>query len=151
MPNPRTPRKSPVMPMILSWLIPGYGFFINGHRKRGVFFFVVLQLTFIIGVVLRGAVLIPEFSIKSPAFNLVNILTFLTQMFNGALGILSMLPDLFGRAAALFPTNDAYIWADLGAFFLLVSGGMNYFVLVTTYDNFYAVRPGALQVKVKNS
>jgi len=131
-------RKPAAVPMLLSWLIPGYGFFINGHKRRAIYFFIILQLTFIIGAMLRGSILIPAFSIRSEAFNLVNILTFFTQMFNGGLGIISMIPDLLGPGASLFPNNEAYPLADLGAFFLLVSGGMNYFVLVSTWDNFYA-------------
>jgi len=130
--------KSATVPMLLSWLIPGYGFFINGHKRRAIYFFIVLELTFLIGAMLRGSILIPAFSIRNEAFNLVNILTFFTQMFNGGLGIISMMPDILGPGASLFPNNEAYPWADLGAFFLLVSGGMNYFVLVSTWDNFYA-------------
>ncbi len=135
--------------MILSWLIPGYGFMRNGFVARGIFFFVILQLTFLIGVALRGAVLIPEFNFRSPGFNLVNILTFLTQVFNGGLGIISMLPELFGSSAAVFPHDESHHWADLGAFYLLVSGGMNYFVLVSTYDHFYAEEPAILAAEAK--
>lgn len=132
------PRKSPAGPLILSWLIPGYGFMRNGYVARGIFFFVILQLTFLIGVALRGSVLLPEFNFRSPSFNLVNILTFLTQIFNGGLALLSILPEIFGRSAAVLPYEESHPFADLGAFYLLVSGGMNYFVLVSTYDHFYS-------------
>ena len=127
--------------MILSWLIPGYGFFRNGRKTRGIVFFVLLQLTFIIGASLRGSVLIPEFNFRAMGFNLVNVLTFITQAFNGGLSIISMLPDMLGPGAAILPYDEAAPYADLGAFYLLVSGGMNYFVLVNTYDVFYG--PGA--------
>lgn len=110
----------------------------NGFVKRGILFFVLLQVTFLIGAALRGSVLIPEFNFRSPGFNLLNILTFITQVFNGGLGIISMLPELFGAGAAILPNDEAGTFADLGAFYLLVSGGMNYFVLASTYDNFYA-------------
>jgi hypothetical protein len=132
------PKKSPVGTMILSWLIPGYGFMKNGYVARGVFFFVILQLTFLIGAALRGSVLMPDFYFRSPGFNLVNILTFMTQIFNGGLGLLSLLPEMLGRSMAILPYDESYPWADLGAFYLLVSGGMNYFVLVSTYDHFYS-------------
>lgn len=131
-------RKSAVGPMILSWLVPGYGFMRNGHVARGIFFFVILQLTFIIGAMLRGTVLVPDFNFRSPGFNLVNVLTFITQMFNGGLGLISMLPEVFGSSAAVLPYDEAATYADLGAFYLLVSGGMNYFVMVSAYDHFYA-------------
>lgn len=109
----------------------------NGFVARGIFFFVILQVTFLIGAALRGSVLIPDFNFRSPGFNLVNILTFMTQIFNGGMALISMLPEMFGRGAAVLPYDESYPWGDLGAFYLLVSGGMNYFVLVSTYDHFY--------------
>lgn len=123
--------------MLLSWLIPGYGFMRNGMVARGLIFFVLLQLTFLVGVALRGSVLMPIFNLREPGFNLVNVLTFFTQIFNGGLGLISLLPELFGARAAIFPYQESAPYADLGAFYLLVSGGMNYFVLVSTYDHFY--------------
>jgi hypothetical protein len=127
--------------MVLSWLVPGYGFMRHGYWLRGIYFFIALEVTFLIGAALRGAVLVPVFNIGNPAFNLVNILTFFTQIFNGGLGLVSMLPDLLGASVSILPYNEAYRWADLGSFFLLVSGGMNYFVMVSTYDNFYSDAP----------
>jgi hypothetical protein len=109
---------------------------VNGHAKRGIYFFVILEITFLIGSFLYGSVLMPEFRPSSEGFNLVTILTFFTQIFNGGLGIISLLPEIFGRGAAILPYNEANQWADLGGFFLLVSGGMNYFVIVNTYDHF---------------
>lgn len=123
--------------MLLSWLIPGYGFMRNGMLARGLVFFVLLQLTFFVGVALRGSVLLPVFNLREPGFNLVNVLTFFTQIFNGGLGLISLLPELLGGRGALFPYQESAPYADLGAFYLLVSGGMNYFVLVSTYDHFY--------------
>lgn len=131
-------KKSAVPTMLLSWLIPGFGFMRNGFMARGIFFFVILQITFLLGAWLRGTVLVPEFNFRNPGFNLVNILTFITQMFNGGLGLLSMLPEILGPSSAVMPYDEAGTWADLGAFYLLVSGGMNYFVLVSTWDHFYA-------------
>jgi hypothetical protein len=135
--------------MILSWLIPGYGFFRNGRKTRGLIFFVLLQLTFIIGVALKGSVLLPVFNFRAPGFNLVNVLTFITQSFNGGLALLSMLPEFLGPGAALLPYEEAAPYADLGAFYLLVSGGLNYFVLVSTYDTFYGPKAGLLDPVVE--
>lgn len=137
--------------VFLSWLIPGYGFYVHGFRKRAIFFFVSLELTFFVGVALHGLVLFPVFDWTKEGFNVVSILTFLTQMCNGLLGIISVIPDLvvqFGqqntdgtlslaRKVALFGYNETHHWADLGSFYLLISGGMNYFVLASTYDHFY--------------
>lgn len=137
--------KSAFVPMLISWLIPGYGFMRNGHWKKGLYFFVILELTFLLGAALRGAILIPTFAFRDPTFNLVNILTFITQIFNGGLSLLSALPELFGQSVAILPYEEDYVWADLGNFFLLVSGGMSYFVLVRTWDHFYAEKKPAVE------
>jgi hypothetical protein len=121
--------------LLMSWLLPGYGFLHNGRRWHALFVFVVLESTFLAGSMLQGSVLFPDFNFGSEGFNLVTILTFLTQMFNGLLGLLSLLPDIGGPA--ILPYNETHHWADLGSFYLLVSGGMNYFVLASTYDHFY--------------
>lgn len=126
-----------VFVMTLSWLIPGYGFYRHGLRWRALLFFVLLEASFVIGAVLRGSVLLPDLNPHSEGFNIVTILTFVTQMFNGALAFVSLLPELSGAKAAILPYDEAYKFADLGAFYLLVSGGMNYFVLTNTWDHFY--------------
>ena len=126
--------------MVMSWLVPGFGFYRNGLKARGVFFFITLELTFLVGACFRGSVLLPDFSPHSEGFNLVAILTFFTQMFNGLLGLVSLVPDLLGRFGLRFsilPYNETSQWYDLGSFYLLISGGMNYFVLTSTYDHFY--------------
>lgn len=123
--------------LFLSWLIPGYGFLHHGLKGRAILFFLLLQGTFLAGAAMQGSVLVPEFSPRSEGFNLVTILTFVVQMFNGLLGLVSVLPDLTGGRFAILPFNETHPLAELGAFYLLVSGGMNYFVLASTYDHFY--------------
>ena len=121
--------------MFLSWLLPGYGFLHNGRKWHALYVFVVLEATFLVGSLLKGSVLLPDFDYRSEGFNLVTILTFMTQMFNGLLGMISLLPDIGGPA--ILPYDETHHWADLGSFYLLVSGGMNYFVIASTYDHFY--------------
>ncbi|PKO19762.1 hypothetical protein CVU37_01850 [candidate division BRC1 bacterium HGW-BRC1-1] len=122
--------------MLLSWLIPGYGFWHNGRRGQALFFFLTLQATFLIGAMLQGSVLWPDFNYRSPNFNLVAVLTLVTQGFNGIAAMISLLPEL-ARGFHILPYNETSSWADLGSFYLLVSGGMSYFVLMSTWDNFY--------------
>lgn len=126
-----------IMVLGASWLIPGYGFYHHGLRKRALFFFITLEAAFLVGSFLQASVLFPEFRLRSEGFNLVAILTFLTQMFNGLLGLISVLPDIKGPNWAILPYNETCWSADLGSFFLLVSGGMNWFVIASTYDHFY--------------
>ncbi len=129
--------------LLLSWLVPGYGFMHNGRWGRGLFFFIILESLFLIGAYFRGSVLLPDFSPRSEGFNLVTILTFFTQIFNGGLSLLSMMPEFLGAGAAVLPYDETNQWADLGSFFLLVSGGMSYFVLTSTYDHFYGRKAAA--------
>lgn len=124
-----------VLVLILSWLIPGYGFMHHGRWARGIYFFITLQATFLIGAWLRGSVLLPDFNMRSEGFNIMTILTFVTQIFNGGLSILSLLPEIGGPA--ILPYDETNQWSDLGSFYLLISGGMNYFVLTATWDYFY--------------
>lgn len=130
--------------LFLSWLIPGYGYYHNGMRRRAIFFFIVLETTFLLGALFRGSVLLPEFNYRDEGFNLVTILTFVTQMCNGLLGLVSLLPDLTKGVLRILPYNETSHWFDLGSFYLLVSGGMNYFVLVNTYDYFYGRKAALL-------
>jgi hypothetical protein len=122
--------------VFLSWLIPGFGFFVHRRWGRGLLFFIVLQATFLVGAALRGSVLMPDFRFGSEGFNIVTILTFFTQMFNGGLALLSLAPE-FLHGWHILPYDETNQWADLGSFYLLVSGGLNYFVMASTYDHFY--------------
>jgi hypothetical protein len=123
--------------MLLSWLFPGFGFFYHGMKRRGIFFFIVLEVTFLVGAAMQASILKPEYNYYREGFNLVAILTSFTQMFNGRLGLISLMPDLLQSHFHILPYNETSSWFDLGSFYMLVSGGMNYFVLVNTYDYFY--------------
>ncbi|MCX7624734.1 MAG: hypothetical protein N2Z21_00750 [Candidatus Sumerlaeaceae bacterium] len=123
--------------LFLSWLIPGYGYYVNGLRRRGVVVFLAIQLTFLLGCALRGGVFLPEFRWSHEGFNIVSLLTFLTQIFNGGAALISLIPEVIGGRWAVLPYDESYCWADLGSFYILVSGGLNYFVLTSTYDHFY--------------
>ncbi len=123
--------------LFLSWLVPGYGFFVHGLRRRAILVFALIQVTFLAGIAFRGGVLVPEFRWNHEGFNIVSLLTFFTQIFNGGAALISMLPEFLGQKWAIFPSDETSPWADLGSFFLLVAGGLNYFVLMSTYDHFY--------------
>ena len=135
--------------MTAAWLIPGAGFWLNGRRGRAMLFFLSLQSAFLVGAALKGVVLWPDWNPGGEGFNIVNILAFAVQMFNGLLGLVSLLPDLAGAKLALLPYRETHATSELGSFFMLVSGGMNYFVLTGTWDSFYApARPAAVEASV---
>lgn len=135
--------------MLLSWLIPGFGYYHHGKKRLGIFFFVALEITFLIGAAMQASILFPELNYRSEGFNVVTILTSFTQLFNGLLGLISLLPEFVGGRIHILPYNETSSWFDLGTFYLLVSGGMNYFVLVSTYDHFYGRKRGRFPVAEK--
>lgn len=135
-------RKAAVL--FVSWLIPGFGFICHGMWIRGIIIFVLLQATFLLGAALHASVLWPDFNIRSEGFNIVNIIMFFCQMFNGLLASISLMPDLLGARFALLPYDETNAWNDLGAMFLIVSGGLNYVAIASSYDYFYGVKRALL-------
>ncbi len=118
--------------VVLAWLLPGYGLWVMGEKTRAVLLGAVLQFTFLMGCILRGSVVLPDLQGGADGFNIVAVLVFVIQMGNGALASLSLLPELFGGAVSILPTNESHAYADLGQMWLLVSGGMNYFLVMAT-------------------
>jgi hypothetical protein len=131
------PRQPKWLVLGLSWLVPGYGFFVHGLRRRAVVLFLAIEGTFAVGCFLKGGVFLPEFRWGHEGFNIVTLLTFFTQIFNGGGALLSLVPEILGSRWAILPYDEASCWADLGSFYMLVAGGLNYFVLMSTFDYFY--------------
>jgi hypothetical protein len=119
----------------MAWLVPGYGLWAEGLHKRAIGLFLVLQGTFLVGCMLRGSVQLPDMQGGSDGFNIVAILVFLVQLGNGGLALLSLLPEVLGPGLAVLPTNEAHDYADLGQMWLLVSGGMNYFLVMASLSS----------------
>lgn len=134
-----SPRKSdfavhPLFLVLIGWLIPGSGFLLLGpkYRTRGILYILVLHLTFFIGVALRGGVVWPVWSISAPGFSIMNNLTFIAQMGAGWLWIVSLIANIahWGAIAALEP----HPYFELGSFYCLVTGALNYFVITQSLD-----------------
>ena len=121
--------------VILSWLIPGSGFVLRKHYARGVVLFLLINVTFMIGVLLNGAVVWPIWNRHIEGFNIVNNLTFIVQLGNGLLSLLSLVGHSF-RPNGVLTGQEWHAYFDLASFYLLVSGGMNYFVVCHFCDRF---------------
>lgn len=104
--------------------------------------------TFLIGIMLHSSVMWPIWSIRSPDFNLINNFTFIVQMGGGFAALASFwattapvaveaAPPLFAWLAGV-PHHPYY---ELGGYFLIVAGAMNYFALGNFYDRL--IHPGA--------
>ncbi|HJY05249.1 MAG TPA: DUF6677 family protein, partial [Bryobacteraceae bacterium] len=47
-------KRSPIMIVLVAWLIPGGGHFLLSRRGRGATIFACVLLTFVIGILMRG-------------------------------------------------------------------------------------------------
>jgi hypothetical protein len=149
--------------LFMGWLIPGSCYWMKGDRLRGTYIFILLQGSFLIGLMLNGSVHWPAWSPKTEGFNLINILTYLTQMGNGLFATLSMIADWefvkrlqemqsIGNnvsineiqnslgALKIFHGNEISSTFELGSFYLLVAGAMNYFSVVGYWDRYYGAQ-----------
>jgi TM2 domain-containing membrane protein YozV len=122
--------------LFLSWLIPGSGFVLRKQYVRGIVLFLLINVTFMIGVFLHGAVAWPIWNPRTEeGFNIVNNFTFIVELGNGLLSLLSLVGHQL-MPNRMLTGQEWNANFDLAAFYLLVSGGMNYFVVCHFYDRF---------------
>ncbi|KPK71910.1 MAG: hypothetical protein AMJ84_05305 [Acidithiobacillales bacterium SM23_46] len=119
-----------------SWLVPGLGFVLRRNYWRGAAVFLILNGTFLLGLLLHGTVLVPEFRYYSPAFNIVNLLTFIGQLGNAGASLFCLAHDRLQWD--ILRADETHPWFDLAALYLLVSGCMNYFCVGSFYDRYLA-------------
>jgi hypothetical protein len=123
--------------LVGSWFVPGLGFIVKRNYWRGVVIFLLLNATFLIGLLLQGTVIMPDWRYWSPGFNVVNCLVFIGQMGNAGAGLLSWIfltPDQVHLR--IFQPNERGPWFDLATLYLLVSGCLNYFCVCNFYDRY---------------
>ncbi|MCX8037067.1 MAG: hypothetical protein N3D11_08500 [Candidatus Sumerlaeia bacterium] len=132
-----------------SWVIPGLGFLVKRDWWRGAAIFFLLNATFVVGLLLHGTVLVPEFRYTSPAFNIVSLLTFIGQMGNSGASLFCLAHDHWHWN--LFRPIESHPWFDLASLYLLVSGCMNYFCVCNYYDRYLGRREPAPAVEAKDS
>lgn len=120
--------------IFLSWFIPGAGHrsLPPLHRRRGLIYGIAIHLTFFMGLILHGGLTYPAWNPQDAAFNVVNNLTFLVQFFAGWPAVLSLMGSLFG--VEILKAREVHAWFELGAFYCLVAGALNYFVVLNALD-----------------
>lgn len=135
--------------LIIGWMFPGACFIMKKKYLRGAFFFIILNLTFLLGVFLKGSVITPVFNPNSEGFNIVNLLTFFVQIGNGFFSAISLAASEYmlrvpswqqesaSRIIRFLSGQESYAYFDIASFFMLVSGAMNYFVVTNFYDQYY--------------
>jgi hypothetical protein len=129
---PARPLGQILFSLIIAWLIPGLGHILHRDKRRGLVLFAVIHVTFLLGIVLHGAVLAPPYSPNDLGFNLVNFLTFLVQLGSGLAALLSL--GVSQMAPSWAETVRAHTLYDLGSIYLLVAGASNSFTVGWLYD-----------------
>lgn len=120
---------------LLNLAVPGAGYAAAGDLARGALLFLLLNACFAAGLTYEGYVLVPAFDPRHPAFNIVGLLTFIVQCFDaGGTGLVLLAERMGGPLARLLVRDPGGAYSDLGAFHLLVAGGLNYFSTVRLFD-----------------
>ncbi|MCC5877313.1 MAG: hypothetical protein JJU11_13910 [Candidatus Sumerlaeia bacterium] len=129
----------PAMGLCLAnWIVPGLGYLLVRDFARGLALLVLINGCFAMGLFYSGYVLVPVFSYRDPEFNIVSLLTYISQAFHGGgWALLQGLHSLSGEnGEGLFNLHRmaSRPYSDLGVFHLVVAGGLNYFATVRLYD-----------------
>jgi hypothetical protein len=128
--------------LLLAWLVPGAGFLVSGLWRRGLTLFIVLNLTFAIGLAVHGGVVWPVWRWSDDGFNIVSNLSFIIELGAGLPSLVSLWadPQGWGDALSFLAADPSHPLYDLSSFYLLIAGAMNYFVVCNTYDRLFAGR-----------
>ena len=129
--TPRLPLPGPVL-ILLSWLVPGLGFMLCGRKSRGLAVFVLIMVTFLLGLVAHGGVVWPTWSTSDESFNLMNNLIFLVQMLAGAPALVSLAASRMEIGFLGGAPEHAFF--ELGSYYLVVAGALNYFAATNFHD-----------------
>jgi hypothetical protein len=152
-PNPNAPFLEKAGVIAATWLVPGLGYWLKRKADWRLFLanFLVLEGVFLFGLlVFRSPVVMPEFNRASPEFSFINILIFAGQLLNGGLGLFSTLDYNFPWSRHWLGGAPEAWQADLGSFYMVVAGALNFFVMTGVYDRYYAA-PFALNDKLAES
>jgi hypothetical protein len=126
------PAQAPFALLVLNWLVPGLGWLVAGRKARGAISFLLVMVTFVLGLVLHGGVSWPCWDPANEAFNLINNFTLLIQFGAGLPALVSLIADQFQFAPLGGLPKHAYY--ELGGYFIVVAGAINYFSTCNLYD-----------------
>jgi hypothetical protein len=105
---------------VVAWLIPGGGHMVLNKWKRGIVFFAVLIVLFILGLAQQGML----FGLEPGFFG------FLKFFANTAIGI----PYFLGKMAGWGSADIRAYGYEYGNTFLYTAGLLNLLLIVDTYD-----------------
>ncbi len=112
-----------VVSMLLAWAIPGSGHLYLGRRGRGLAFFAIVVLMFVIGVFIDGGL----YTVSGSRGSLLRLLAGYASMGSGFLYFLtSRVGAATGNAV-----SDTF---EYGSTFMLTAGLMNLLLVLDCYD-----------------
>jgi len=114
-----------IWPVVIAWIIPGGGHFMQKRTGRGALIFASVLLMFLFGMFMRGMMFTPE---KGDVLTtLINYGGFLCDM---ASGVFYFGAAMFGYAAPDM-AGDVH---DYGTKFLVTAGLLNILAMVDSYE-----------------
>ena len=120
------PLRSPILTVLLGWLVPGSGHFFLNRRGRAAIVFCTVLVTFVIGLSMRG----PMFQPSSTGDVLSRLIQFAGFIGDMAAGLAYFVSVWLGYWPPDAPTH----MADYGAKFLVAAGLLNILAMVDAYE-----------------
>lgn len=107
--------------MVLGWLVPGLGHLILGRRLRAAVFFGVISVSFVVGILLQGELILPK------AGDPLSYVAAIATIGNG-------IPFFAAKYFGLGQGVTTSVSFDFGKTFLLTAGMMNLLLLLDIHD-----------------
>ena len=120
------PARSPLLIIVLAWLIPGAGHFLLRRRLRGAILCAAVLASFAIGLLLRG----PFFQFSANGDILSRLIQYGGFFGDVATGLLYFLSVWLGYA----PPDQAGHTAEYGSKFIVAAGLLNILAIVDAYE-----------------
>lgn len=120
------PLRSPILTVLLAWLIPGSGHFLLGRRGRGIIVFATVVIAFVVGLLMRG----PMFQLGSVGDLMSRLIQYGGFIGDVASGAPYFLAIWFGYAQ---PDQAGHTY-DYGSKFLVCAGLLNILAMVDAYE-----------------
>jgi hypothetical protein len=127
-PAPEALPMSPAVLVALALVVPGLGHVLLGHSRKGVIFFAVLTLMFVVGLAFGGRLF--PFQLSEP-------LVFLAAAAEWAMA----LPRLVSAIAGWGRGDVVAITYEYGNTFLIVSGLLNVLIALDVHDRLTGRKP----------